>query len=161
MRLLITFTPTTGINYNAINKHTIQGMIYSLLKNTEYGEYHNIKRFKFFTFSDIFPLGNFIPKERKNLLISSPDPKFIRSIKNDLKERDYLKLGSWKIEITSYKTITLKPKNRFISGSPIVLYKDNRKNLYFSFKRDNDLNFFVERLKDNACLLYTSPSPRD
>ena len=97
MRLLITFTPTTGINYNAINKHTIQGMIYSLLKNTEYGEYHNIKRFKFFTFSDIFPLGNFIPKERKNLLISSPDPKFIRSIKNDLKERDYLKLGNWKI----------------------------------------------------------------
>ena len=39
---------------------------------------------------------------------------------------------------------------------PKILYKDNAKNEYFSFKRHKDLKFFLERLKDNAIKKFTS-----
>lgn len=156
MRLLLTFSPTSEFSYDCIDKHSIQGLIYSLLGDTEYGAYHDLKRFKFFTFSDIFPIGDFKPGESKNLLISSPDERFIRCIENSLKDRNILKFRDCKFEIQEYKPITLKLKNKFISGSPIVLYKDNRKNLYFSFRRDKNLDFFLERLRDNAIKKYNA-----
>jgi CRISPR-associated endoribonuclease Cas6 len=52
------------------------------------------------------------------------------------------------------KKVNVTLKNPFISGSPIVLYKDNRTNLYHSFRRDGDLDFFLRRLKENAVKKY-------
>ena len=156
MRLLLTFSPTSEFSYDCIDKHTIQGLIYSLLGDSEYGAYHDLKRFKFFTFSDIFPIGDFTIAENKNLLISSPDPRFIRSIEDGLKGRDTLKLGNYSVWIKGYRIINLGLMNRFISASPIVLYKDNKSNLYFSFERDKNLDFFLERLKENAIKKYNA-----
>lgn len=156
MRLLFTFLPNSEFSYDRIDKHSIQGLIYSLLRDTEYDGYHDSKRFKFFTFSDIFPIGDFTPVENKNLLISSPDERLIRSIEDSLKGRDILKLGNYDIKIQGHKSINLRLKNRFISASPIVLYKDNKRDLYFSFRRDKDLNFFLERLKENAINKYNA-----
>jgi CRISPR-associated endoribonuclease Cas6 len=67
-----------------------------------------------------------------------------------------LRLGKYGIRIKELKTLRLRPKNRFISGSPVVLYKDNQKNLYYSFRRDGDLNFFLDRLKDNTLKKYNA-----
>lgn len=156
MRILLTISPEAEFSYYSIDKHSVQGLIYSLLRGTEYDGIHDIKRFKFFTFSDIFPISDFKPNESKNLLISSPDEGFIRCIENNLKQRDTLKLGNYAVKIQGYKSINLRLKNRFISASPIVLYKDNKKGIYFSFRRDKDLNFFLERLKENAIKKYNA-----
>ncbi|HIE33595.1 MAG TPA: CRISPR-associated endoribonuclease Cas6 [Candidatus Altiarchaeales archaeon] len=156
MRLLIKFSPREEFSYDDVDKHMIQSVIYSLLRNTKYESIHNIKKFKFFTFSDIFPPTDFKPNENKNLLISSPDSDFIKSIGDNLKENPILRFGNHIIDIQEHKMVNPRLKNRFISSSPLVLYKNSRKNIYFSFKRDNDLSFFLERLKDNALKKYNA-----
>jgi len=156
MRILIKFTPNEEFLYDEINKHTIQGVIYSLLRNTKYELRHDIKKFKFFTFSDIFPVGDFKPNESKNLLISSPDPDFIGALRDNLGNNETLKFGIHTVEIDEYKIMNLRLRNRFVSGSPLVLYKDNRKNLYFSFRRDKNLEFFLRRLKENSIKKYNA-----
>lgn len=150
MRLILNFEPLEDFSYEEINKYMVQGLIYSLLKTTEFSEVHESKKFKFFCFSDIFPVSNFKSEEKKTILVSSPNKNFINALANSLQEKNNLKLGVRKIKITEFKKVNLKLKNKFISGSPIVLYKDNRKNLYFSFRREKNLNFFLERLKENA-----------
>lgn len=37
-----------------------------------------------------------------------------------------------------------------------MLYKDNRRNLYYSFERDRNLDFFLTRLKDNTLKKYNA-----
>ena len=56
------------------------------------------------------------------------------------------------------KVVILKNKicNKFISATPTVLYEDNINNKYFSFKQNNDFNFFFDRLKDNAVKKYNA-----
>jgi CRISPR-associated endoribonuclease Cas6 len=56
MRLIIEFEPTSEFSYDYINKHSIQGLIYYLLKNTSFDNLHSTNKFKYFTFSDIFPV---------------------------------------------------------------------------------------------------------
>jgi len=129
-------------------------MIYSLLKNTDLASYHDSSKFKFFCFSDIFPLGDFKPKVSKYLLISSPNDYLIDTLTKSLIYTDKVTLKGIEFKLENIKRFTPKVGNRWISGSPIVLYKDNRKNLYYSFERNGDLNFFLERIKENAIKKY-------
>lgn len=156
MRLLLIFRPLQYAPYMTVNKHTVQGFIYSLLKDAKFVWCHDSNRFKFFCFSDIFPLGDFKPGEEKHLLISSPDKAFIDAIENALRARQIFKLGGHEIKIARYKIVQLKLGDRFISASPIVLYEDNFQNLYYSFERNSDLSFFLQRLKENAVKKYNA-----
>jgi len=141
--------------YNSINKHTVQGFIYSLLKDTSFVQYHDHTTFKFFCFSDIFPIGDFKAGGEKHLLISSPNREFIEAIRSSIAGGQAFKLGGREIKIR-YKIVQPKLSSRFISASPIVLYQDNQQNLYYSFERNRDLNFFLQRLKDNAVKKYNA-----
>ncbi len=125
-------------------------MIYNLLDKREYNWLHESKHFKFFCFSDIFPSGDFIIGKEKHIIVSSPSSKFINDIYYSIKQRKEVRLGNYLLKVTKVKKFNLKLKNRFITGSPVVLYKDNRKNIYFSFKRDGNISFFLSRLKENA-----------
>lgn len=58
------------------------------------------------------------------------------------------------IEVESIKIINPKKVNKFISSTPIVLFEDNSKNQYYSFKQNPDFDFFFNRLKDNAVKKY-------
>lgn len=156
MRLLITLKSTCDCSYEYINKHAIQGMLYSLLKNTELQHYHDSSRFKFFTFSDIFPVSDFQRNVTKNLLIASPNEQFIETLWGSLKTRNTVRIKGNDFVVSNLKRIHLRMKNRFISSSPIVLYKSNRTNKYYSFERDGNLDFFLERLKENAVKKYNA-----
>ncbi|MCK4433166.1 MAG: CRISPR-associated endoribonuclease Cas6 [Methanomicrobia archaeon] len=156
MRLKFDIVPEEDFSYWEINKHTIQGMIYSHLWNTEYKKMHEEKKFKFFSFSDIFPPTDFKKGEEKNFIISSPDRDFIEVLYRELKSEKYLYFGKRGFMLKKINKFNLPLKKRFITGSPIVLYQDNRENLYFSFERNPDLSFFLERLKDNALKKYNA-----
>ncbi|NJE13343.1 CRISPR-associated endoribonuclease Cas6 [Thermococcus sp. LS2] len=154
MRLKLDFVPLEDFPYNDVNKHTIQGFIYSTLMRTEFGDMHDVPRFKFFTFSDIFPPTNFKKGEAKSLIISSPNEKFIEALYSRLKDRERIYLGKHEFYLKSVKKFSLKVKRRFITGSPIVLYKDNKKNEYFKFYVHHNINFFLQRLEENAVKKY-------
>ena len=156
MRLKLDIISEEDFSYQDINKHMIQGMIYSYLWDTEYEKMHEEKKFKFFSFSDIFPPTDFKKGEEKNLIISSPNKKFIEVLYQKMKDENYIYFGNKGFMIKKISKFNLPLRRKFITGSPIVLYQDNRENLYFSFERNPDLSFFLERLKNNALKKYNA-----
>lgn len=154
---MIKFEPKEYIKYSSIDKYTIQGFIYSILKdNYLFNGLHDVIGFKFFNFSNIFPISDFEKNSLKKLIISSPNDDLIRCIYNQLKDKSSFRLKNHKMELL--KVIILKNKNcnNFISSTPIVLFEDNKKNIYYSFKQNPDFNFFFDRLKDNALKKYNA-----
>ncbi len=155
MRLKLSLTPKQNLPFDKINKHTIQGFVYNLLKDTEFGEMHNQPRFKFWCFSDMFPPNDFVEGEDKYLLISSPRKEFINVLYEKLDNLGDISLNNFKFEVSEVKKFDLKVKNKFITGSPIVLYKDKDRGKFIKFYDDNfDLMFFIQRLQDNAIKKY-------
>jgi CRISPR-associated endoribonuclease Cas6 len=150
LRVIVRFMSTRNLSFDTISKHTVQGFIYSLLRDTQYNQWHDKRGFKFFTFSDIFPSGDFLPGIDKNLIISSPSREFIKCLYESLSSKDHFFLGPFQMKLIETKLVDLTQNGRFISGSPIVLYLDNNANTYYSFRRHPNVDFFLERLKENA-----------
>ncbi len=159
MRLIIEFNPLANINYYDIDKYKIQGFIYSLLKDTEFANYHDVKGFKFFNFSNIFPVSNFVYGDQKTLIISSPSSAFIKILYYQLSKMDVFRLDKYFMEIKKLKLIKKTScSNSLITGTPVVLFKNNNENRYFSFNNSDgvDFNFFFKRLKNNAVKKYNA-----
>ncbi|RJS49024.1 MAG: CRISPR-associated endoribonuclease Cas6 [Methanobacterium sp.] len=156
MRIILKFSPGEQLSYDSINKYTIQGFIYSLFKETPFSNYHDFKGFKFFCFSNIFPVSDFKPKEIKNLIISSPKEGFIRTLFDVLKKKEYFYLGKYRMEIMDVRIFQPKLTRRFITSTPIVLFENSRENKYYSIKKTNDFSFFMDRIKENALKKYNA-----
>ncbi|MCD6131075.1 MAG: CRISPR-associated endoribonuclease Cas6 [Candidatus Hydrothermae bacterium] len=146
MRLKISFYLSGEHPEVRPNKHAVQGFIYDMLKGTPYGERHDEPRFKFFTFSDFFRDR----EGRFNLLISSPDSEFIKTLSKKLHGHKRVYIGKNELRITEVKMFRLPLGEAFQTGSPIVLYRNAERNEYFKLHEHRDLRFFLERLKENA-----------
>jgi len=145
MRLKLSFYPNGNGNFRP-NKHAVQGFIYNMLKGTDYGDRHDEAKFKFFTFSDFF-----LDRDgRPTFIISSPDEGFINALHSNLKDRVRVYLGTEELVIAEVKKFKLPLRKRFQTGSPIVIYRNSRENEYFKLHAHRDLNFFLNRLKENA-----------
>lgn len=148
MRLKLTFFSKNNENYE-FNKYDIEGMIYSTMLDAGMTEIHAGNKIRFFSFSDIFPY-NIVKKDfLYNLIISSPDSNIIDNIYNILDKNRYLYLSGVRFSVADINKFDLKITNNFITGSPVVLYLDNRENKYFSIKSDS-IAFFLKRIKENA-----------
>ncbi|KYC44494.1 MAG: CRISPR associated protein Cas6 [Candidatus Methanofastidiosum methylothiophilum] len=143
---MVDLIPKENFPYSEINKHTIQGFLYSYFKES-CPDFHDAKGFKFFCYSDVFPHNDYIEDVKKTIIVSSPDKSFIDFLNSHLEGNKVI--SGHPFEIKS-KAINVPFNRIWITGSPVVLYKDNKKNLYFSFERDKDLIFFLDRIKDNA-----------
>ena len=154
---MIKFESKEHVNYSDIDKYTIQGFIYSILKeDSSFSTLHDTLGFKFFNFSNIFPVSDFEKDSLKKIIISSPNKDLIKCLYNNLKSKNTFYLKNHKMELL--KVVILKNKKclKFISATPIVLFEDNINNKYFSFKQNADFDFFFERLKDNAIKKYNA-----
>ena len=156
MRLLLKLRAEKFLPSSKVNKHTVQGLIYSLLYDTEFSGLHTKSGFKFFTYSDIFPSGDFYPHKEKTLIVSSPKPKFIQALYDNLRESRYVYLSDSPLRVAEVKKFKINVNGRFISGSPVVLQVDNKKNIYFSFKRGNTIQQFLKMVKENALKKYNA-----
>lgn len=157
MRLMIKFNPWCNENYYKIGKYEIQGFIYSILRNTEFENYHEIKGFKYYTFSNIFPITDFQMGKEKTLIISSPSSAFVKLLYHQLSKMEVFRLNKYFMEIISLKLMKKsESSSKLITATPIVLYEDNINNRYYSFKSNENFNFFFERLTDNALKKFNS-----
>lgn len=154
MRLLLKFHNKNNFNPFKISKFEIQGFIYSLLKDTRFNYLHDLKGFKFFCFSNVFIVNN-----EYNLIISSPNPKLIKTMYYKLKTIDNLKLGN-EIYVLINTNLINHPKklNYFKTSTPIVLFHNQTRNNHcYSFKKDDiNYNWFFNRLKENALKKYNA-----
>ena len=155
-RLLLTVTSHRDTNGDVcFDKHYFQSAIYSVLTAQGITGLHEGNSFRYFSFSDFFPSGPVERGETKRIIISSPDAKFIGELAKGFVENSTLYLGNEAFEISSMKTYSLPRMSRsFVSGSPVVLYADNRANRYFSLREGGDISFFLRRLLENSVKKY-------
>ena len=90
-------------------------------------------------------LADKLAKEKKNLIIVSRDDRDLTAMKSDLEIKYYIKVEKIALDFSSLEELN---------------HKLLKKNI---FQNLNGILFPVGLLheKDNFCLLYTSPSPRD
>lgn len=73
--------------WDASDYRKVQGFVYDkLIGRTEFRGIHNLKNYKFFCFSNIFPLSIVRVGEVRRILISSPNLHLIRSILSQIKD---------------------------------------------------------------------------
>ena len=153
MRIKLELEPLERFPYGVVGKHAVQGVIYSRLTGTKFAWMHDNKTFKFFTFSDIFPSGDFEPGKIKTLLISSPNEELIETLYEKLQGEETLFLGKHPLKLVSIKKFSLRPKRRFITGSPIVV-RSMKGDGFFTFYHEKSLSYFIKRLTENAVKKY-------
>ena len=154
VRVILKLNPQFDGAYEIINKYAIQGFIYHQLLKTPFAKYHDIQGFKFFTYSDISPVSDYKKDTSKFLVISSPNPSLINTLYQQLNSKKIAVINGLEFKIVEVKKIRPKITGIFTTSSPIVLYKNNLNNEYFSFRKGGTFNFFIERLTENAIKKY-------
>lgn len=144
MRLKMVLIPEEDIAYSNINKHSIQGLIYDLLKNAGYNDLHD-QPLKLFCFSDVFPITDYRRGESKMLLISSPDERFIKTLYYAAKNVRQVNINNHKFEFGSLGIFDLPYNGKMISGSP-VLVKDKENGTWAVPSKPGGLQKMIERI---------------
>ncbi len=173
MRLFLELISLKKCIYDKMYFHKLQGFIYNVLRETEYGVLHNKPGYKFFCFSNIFPINDMKPGDSKNLIISSPDKIFIKLLKEKLIEfidsKKPLNIGEMQFEIKEIKKFSIKLNSsriKLISATPIIIkipeknyekYKipeKYRKKRYVYWRPQYDFNAFLKQLEENIFKKY-------
>ena len=172
MRLLLKLNSMKDCSYDLKYFNKLQGFIYNLIKDTEYFFLHNKRNYKFFCFSNIYPVGEIKSNEKRNLMISSPDDKFIevieKKLKNFIKERKPLNIGEYQFELEQIKKFRIKLKNNLnlVSATPIIIRipernyekygipKQFRKKRYVYWRPQYSFEAFVKQLEENLIKKY-------
>ncbi|MGQ9719544.1 MAG: hypothetical protein ACUVWK_06900 [Nitrososphaerales archaeon] len=80
MRVIVKLEALEDCAYDYEYHHYLQGLIYNLIKGSEYSYLHDKKGYKFFCFSNIFPVMDLKKGDNRTLIISSPDDLFIERL---------------------------------------------------------------------------------
>ncbi|MFH7881000.1 MAG: CRISPR-associated endoribonuclease Cas6 [Candidatus Aenigmatarchaeota archaeon] len=173
MRILLKLISEKNCEYDLKYFHKLQGFIYSLLKETPYSFLHDKKQYKYFCFSNIFPIGEIKINDIRNLIISSPDILFINFLLNKLKEmkeeKRNVNIGEMSFKIEDIKLIKTKlGRNcRLVSATPIVIRipeknyekygipKEFRKKRYVYWRSIFSFEAFVKQLEENLFKKYS------
>ncbi|MEA2075283.1 MAG: hypothetical protein U9O85_06070 [Euryarchaeota archaeon] len=108
--------------------HKLQGFVYELLRDAKFGMLHDKEGYKFFCFSNLFPIKDMEEGEISKLLIASPNEKLIASLEAPL--RDFsagnrrINVGEMSFEVVKFKKLGIKLKSRdlrVITATPIII----------------------------------------
>jgi CRISPR-associated endoribonuclease Cas6 len=101
----------------------IQGLIYRLLEGSKYHHIHNKEGYKFFCFSNIFPVTQILKKGNfRTLIISSPDEEFISFLYAQLQQPSNIQIavGPMKFEIDSLDKMTVDIINPILMNKFLI-----------------------------------------
>ncbi len=166
MRLLLELTSSCNAVYDLSYYNKVQGFIYKLIKDTPYNILHDKKGYKFFCFSNIFPIGDFKMGDRRRLLISSPDTFFIKLLEDKLKQYSgQINIGDLSFSIEAVKVIQPKITNnlRLITATPIILRIPKKNYEKYGIKSDKEYIYwqpdypfetFIKQLEENIIKKY-------
>ncbi|MHB1506460.1 MAG: CRISPR-associated endoribonuclease Cas6 [Cuniculiplasma sp.] len=149
-RLRISFTTTSLIKYIDLDKHFFQSYVYSCLSDKGDTHLHTGNHFRHFSFGNPYPSGDLNPGSIKNILISSPDDDIIKKLQDAMEQRGEIWFGKNRVEILDVKKYNMGIHRAFQTGSPIVLYKNNRNNIYYSLRNGDTLSQLLIRMKENS-----------
>jgi len=173
MRILLKLKAINSCTYDLKYFTKLQGFVYGLIKNSEYSSIHDEKQYKFFCFSNIYPVGEIKSEEEKNFIISSPDEKFInvieKNLKNFIEEKKPINIGEYQFELQEIKKFKLKLRKKnlkLISATPIVIRipeknyekygisEKFRKKRYVYWRPEYSFEAFIKQLEENLIKKY-------
>ena len=171
MRLLLKLRTLKDQTYDLKYHHKLQGFIYDLLNGTPYAKLHDRKGYKFFCFSNIFPLENMRTGDIRNLIISSPDAGLIevlnRRLAEAVEEEKPANIGEMSFKLEEVRL--LKPKLwrscKLITGTPIVVRIPKENYGKYGIKPPKDYDYvywrkqypfkaFIKQLEENLFKKY-------
>lgn len=147
MRIKLCITPKETFSSGAISHYHLVGLVWRILRNAGLSFFHRRAKYRPFTFSEIFPYGDFHVGEEKYLILSSPYCEIISLIAESLKEPKTMRLGVYKVSVKFEKVFDLPVRKVWFTGSPVVLREKNGR--YWRIK-DSSLNTFLSRLEENV-----------
>lgn len=165
MRLLLRLKSAKNCAYDLKYYNKLQGFIYKLIEETEYSSLHDKKSYKFFSFSNIFPINDMKENDIRYLLISSPDINFIKTLAKQLVMHIDKPINIGEMQFYLKGTSFIKPKIsknlKLISATPIViripenkyeLYNipsEFKKSRYVFWRSEYPFEAFIKQLEDN------------
>ncbi len=171
MRLLIKLESKVDTPYENQYHFHLQSFIYSLLKGSKYSYLHDKKGYKFFCFSNIFPVSDKILKnDIRNLIISSPDIEFIELVDSMLNKNNSIMLGNMDFTIVAKQKILPKIRKnipfKLITGTPIIIripskkfneydYVPEKQYSYIYWRKNHPIQLFISQLENNLLRKYS------
>lgn len=172
MRLLIRLKSLKDCAYEMKYHAKMQGFFYNSLRNAGIDSLHDKKGYKFFCFSNIYPIAAMNSGDPRNLIFSSPDERIVKAVQAEigkLKEKGApANIGDMSFAVTG--TSIIKPKlsggATIIAATPITiripeknydLYNiplAERKKSYAYWRPSIDFSAFVKQLNENLFKKY-------
>jgi CRISPR-associated endoribonuclease Cas6 len=179
MRILLRLESLKDCVYDKNYFHKAQGFVYSLFKDSPYSVLHDKSGYKFFCFSNIFPIGGLKCGDKRNLIISSPDRIFIKFLSEKIKEISaagaQINIGEMLFRIEGFSVLKTKLGRscRLISATPIIIRipEENyekygippefRKKRYVYWRNSYSFPAFVKQLNENLFKKYNEYYKQD
>lgn len=167
MRLLIELQALKNATYDVKYNHKLQGVIYNFLKNTIFSDLHAKKGYKFFCFSNIFPIDDIKTGDIRQFMISSPNKELINAIKCQIETNmeKTINVAEMSFKVINFKV--LKPRiDRscvLITGTPIVIripkekykeYEIKSKYNYTYWRPNYPFGAFIRQITENLFKKY-------
>jgi len=151
--LLIKLRCVESSSYEMQYHYYVQGFIYNLLKDSKYHYIHNKEGYKFFCFSNIFPVTRDLEKgDLRTLIISSPDSGFITYFYERLHQQwntAELKIGCMRFRIDSIDKLIVKlpdsSRCTLVTGTPIIVRIPREKYKTYGIEPTKDYNYIYWR----------------
>ena len=169
MRLLIKLRAEKRFCYDPKYYSKLRGFLYEFQKDSKLFNRHDLKGYKYFCYSNIFPAEDVNYGETRTFVISCPCDDFIYWLRGKFTEMQELsniiEIGEMQFKIDEIKTFkpTIKNNMKLITGTPIVMripkerYKEygiesNRN--YEYWRAHYDFDAFIKQLSDNLIKKY-------
>lgn len=129
MRILIELNSMNNQSIEIMQYHKLQGFIYSTLINqSKFKGLHDLKTYKYYCYSNIFPPSPAKVGERRFLLFSTPNQNLINSVYDNIRElienRTIINIGNQSYLVTSakmLKTVAYGNKCYITTSTPITV----------------------------------------
>ena len=173
MRLLVTFRAAKDQSYESMYHHKLQGFVYGLLRDASWNMVHEKEGYKFFCFSNIFPIGDMEKGDAVKLLLASPSAALLTAIERALQgaaqERGVLNIGEMSFELMELKELVVKLSSkglRVLTATPVIIRipernyerygipETERKARYVYWRPKYSFEAFLKQLSENLIKKY-------
>ena len=139
--------------------------MYSLLKGTAYEHLHDLRGYKYFCFSNIYPPADIAAGDTRYLAISSPDNELIRTFAEALLQRESVSIGAMQFALKELRIASPRIGRRtaLVTRTPIIVriprrsyarYGITSEHSYVFWRPNIAFDAFLRQLEDNLVKKY-------
>ena len=166
VRLIVSLRCEGSFAYEPNYNHKLQGFIYGLLRDSGFEMLHDKEGYKFFSFSNVFPIKDMAERDISKLIIASPNNALVASLKETLKNFPAhgraANIGEMSFEVLDVKSLDVKLTRRnlkVLTGTPVIIRipernyeiygipEDERKQRYGYWRPKYSFDAFLKQLE--------------